>query len=228
MTVEQIQRFVDESAAARYRWDLIEIAGGEPTTHKDFLRILDILREYRARFSPNTVIKVLTNGAGAKVKEAVAQIPEDVLVFDSQKEGKRQVELKHSTFNIAPEDIDEYQSADFRNACEWTEKCGTGLGPTGYYHCPVAAGMDRIFGWNVGRQSLPSMDDSMEDLAERFCSKCGYFMRQMAYKKVLDKPLMSPVWQRAYSNYRDRQRDELVSISGLPNLSKTETKEMAT
>lgn len=214
MTVEQIQRFVDESAAAQYRWDLIEIAGGEPTMHKDILNILDVLREYRARYSPHTVIKVLTNGTGAKVKEIVAQIPRDVLVLDSQKEGKRQVELKHSTFNVAPEDIEEYQNADFRNACEWTEKCGTGLGPTGYYHCPVAAGMDRIFGWNIGRQSLPSMEDSMEDLAERFCSKCGYFMRQMKYKQVLDKPLMSPVWQQAYADYKVRQ-EELVSISGV-------------
>lgn len=213
MTVEQIQRFADESAAAGYRWDLIEIAGGEPTMHKDLLRILDVLREYRDRHSPHTVIKVLTNGAGDKVKQVVSQIPRDILVLNSQKEGKRQIELKHATFNVAPEEIGQYKNADFRNACEWTEKCGTGLGPTGYYHCPVAAGMDRIFGWNAGRPSLPSMDDSMEDLAERFCQKCGYFLRQVEYKQALDKPLMSPVWQNAYADYRDRQNAELVVIS---------------
>jgi hypothetical protein len=206
MTVEQIQRFVEESAAARYRWDIIEIAGGEPTLHKEFVRMLDILREYRDRYSPGTVIKVLTNGAGQKVKQVIREIPRDVVVLNSEKEGKQQVGLKHSTFNVAPDDVDEYRNADFRNACEWTDRCGTGLGPTGYYHCPVAAGMDRIFGWNIGRQKLPSMEDSMEDLAERFCRKCGYFLRQMDYKQPLDRPRMSATWQRAYADYRRRKR----------------------
>ena len=213
MSIEQIQQFVDQSAAARYRWDLIEIAGGEPTMHKDFLRILDILREYRDQYSPHTVIKVLTNGAGDKVKQVMATIPSDVLVWNSQKEGKRQIELKHATFNVAPEEIEQYQNSDFRNACEWTEKCGTGLGPTGYYHCPVAAGMDRIFGSNSGRTSLPSLEDGMEDLAERFCQKCGYFLRHAEYKKPLDKPLISPVWQSAYADYRARQANELVVLN---------------
>jgi len=223
MTVEQIQKFVDESAAAHYRWDLIEIAGGEPTMHQDFLKILDILRTFRDRHSPHTVIKVLTNGAGDRVKQTVSHIPHDVLVLDSHKEGKRQVELKHSTFNLAPEEVAEYQHADFRNACEWTEKCGTGLGPTGYYHCPVAAGMDRIFGWNAGRPSLPSEQDSMEDLAERFCQKCGYFLRQVEYKKVLDKPLISPLWQSAYAEYRSRPKEELVVLRGTTSPAPTES-----
>jgi hypothetical protein len=206
MTIEQIQRFVDESAAAQYRWNIIEVAGGEPTLHKEFLKILDILRGYRDRHSPYTVIKVCTNGAGKKVKQVIPKIPSDVVVINSEKEGKRQLELNHSTFNVAPEDIDKYKNADFRNACEWTDKCGTGLGPTGYYHCPVAAGMDRIFGWNVGRQMLPSMEDSMEDLAERFCSKCGWFLKEAAYRQPLDKPRISPTWQRAYADYRSRRR----------------------
>jgi hypothetical protein len=223
MSVEQIQTFADESAAARYRWDLIEIAGGEPTMHKDFLRILDILREYRDLHSPHTVIKVLTNGAGDKVKQVMAKIPADVLVLNSQKEGKRQIELKHATFNLAPDEIEKYQHSDFRNACEWTEKCGTGLGPTGYYHCPVAAGMDRIFGWNLGRTSLPSMEDSMEDLAQSFCQKCGYFLRHTEYKKALDKPLISPVWQHTYTEYRSRQANELVILQGGTGSTAVET-----
>ncbi len=206
MTVKQIRHFVEESVAARHRWDIIEIAGGEPTLHKDFRRILDIIREYRNCHSPNTVIKVLTNGAGQKVKQILSRVPRDVVVLNSEKEGKQQIELKHSTFNVAPEDVEQYKDVDFRNACEWTVKCGTGLGPTGYYHCPVAAGMDRIFGWNVGRQVLPSVEDSMEDLAERFCRKCGYFFRHAEYKQPLDKPRISPTWRRAYADYRNRKR----------------------
>jgi hypothetical protein len=212
MSVEQIQRFVDECAAADYHWDLMEIAGGEPTMHPDFLEIIGILRTYRNRYSPQTRIKVLTNGAGGKVQSQIAQVPEDIEVEDSGKNGKRQIELKHATFNLTPEEVPGYENVDYRNACEYTYRCGTGLGPTGYYHCPVAAGMDRIFEWNIGRQSLPPESDDMQDLAERFCSKCGYFLKQLEYKTPLDKQFTSPVWQQAYDNYRTRQAERLVTI----------------
>lgn len=214
MTVEQIQRFVDESAAANYRWDLMEIAGGEPTLHKDFFAILDILRDYRQRYSPRTRIKVLTNGAGDRVTALAARIPADVEVQNSDKGGRRQIELKHATFNVTPEEVEAYKNVDYRNACEYTHRCGTGLGPTGYYHCPVAVGMDRVFEWNIGRQSLPSLDDSMEDLADRFCRKCGYFLRQSEYKKPLDRQLTSPAWAQIYADYRTRHQAPLVVLNG--------------
>lgn len=216
MTVEQIQRYVDEWEAAKYRWDLMEIAGGEPTMHPDFLRIIDILRTYRNRHSPRTRIKVLTNGTGDHVKQIIPLIPSDIEVENSNKGGKRQNQLQHSTFNLAPAEVPEYSNVDYRNACEYTHRCGTGLGPSGYYHCPVAAGMDRIFEWNIGRQSLPSMDDDMEDLAKRFCSQCGYFLRQLEYKKPLAKPLVSPAWQQAYDGYSSRQAERLVTLSTDP------------
>lgn len=213
MSVEQIQRVVDEWTAADYHWDLMEIAGGEPTVHPDFLEIIGILREYRNRHSPHTRIKVLTNGAGEKVQQIAAQVPGDIEVENSSKGGKRQSELRHSTFNLTPGEVAGYGNVDYTNACEYTYRCGTGLGPTGYYHCPVAAGMDRIFEWNIGRQSLPSESDDMLDLAERFCSKCGYFLKQQEYKKPLTKQLTSPVWQQAYDDYRSREAERLVTIS---------------
>jgi hypothetical protein len=223
MTVEQMQRYVDEWVAAGHRWDLMEIAGGEPTMHKDFFEILDILREYRNRCSPHTRIKVLTNGTGDRVKQMISQIPADVEVENSGKEGKRQAELRHATFNLTPEEVPGYSNVDYRNACEWTERCGTGLGPSGYYHCPVAAGMDRVFEWNIGRQSLPSGNDDMADLAERFCSKCGYFLKQAEFKKPLDKPLISPVWNQYYDEYHGRQEAKLVTLSATPSANQTVT-----
>ena len=114
MSIEQIQRFVDECTAADYHWNLMEIAGGEPTMHPDFLKIIDILRTYRNRYSPQTRIKVLTNGAGDKVQQAIAQVPEDIEVENSNKSGKRPAELKHSTFNLSPEEVEGYGKVDFR------------------------------------------------------------------------------------------------------------------
>lgn len=221
MTVEQIQRAVDEWVAAGYHWDLMEIAGGEPTMHPEFLKIVEVLREYRNLHSPQTRIKVLTNGAGERVQKIAAQVPSDIEVENSNKSGKRQIELKHSTFNLTPEEVAGYENADYTNACEYTYRCGTGLGPTGYYHCPVAAGMDRIFEWNIGRQSLPAAEDDMADLAERFCRKCGYFLRQMEYKQPLDKQFTSPVWQKAYDEYRARQSQRLVILNAESGVKET-------
>jgi hypothetical protein len=212
MTVEQIQRFVEESVAVGYRWEHLIVSGGEPTMHKDFFTILNILRGYRDAHSPSTRIHVTTDGTGNRVKQAIAQIPDDIDVINSNKDGKRQAELHHTSFNVAAEEIPAYRNADFRNACDVVRGCGTGLGPSGYYHCPVAAGMDRIFGWDIGRKSLPLENDSMEDLAERFCGKCGHFMREMKYKRALDKPLISATWERAYAAYRDRSKEELVVL----------------
>jgi Radical SAM superfamily/4Fe-4S single cluster domain len=224
MSVEQIQRFVDECVAADYHWDLMEIAGGEPTMHPEFPEIIRVLREYRNRYSPQTRIKVLTNGAGEKVQQIAAQIPSDIEVENSNKVGKRQIELKHSTFNLTPGEVAGYENVDYTNACEYTYRCGTGLGPTGYYHCPVAAGMDRIFEWNLGRQSLPSADDDMEDLAKAFCSMCGYFLKQQEYKKPLPKQYTSPVWQGLYDAYHTRQAERLVPVNAIasaPSLAKS-------
>jgi hypothetical protein len=57
----------------------------------------------------------------------------------------------------------------------------------------------------------------MEDLAERFCSKCGYFLKELQYKKPLAKQLTSPVWQQAYDDYRTRQAEKLVTIDAGPS-----------
>jgi len=80
------------------------------------------------------------------------------------------------------------------------ENCGTGLGPNGYYVCAVAGGIDRIYGWNVGRKSLPLITDDMEDHLERFCSHCGHFKRRQ--EEPFDGPIMSETWQGAYQRYR--------------------------
>jgi hypothetical protein len=57
----------------------------------------------------------------------------------------------------------------------------------------------------------------MEDLAERFCSKCGYFLKELEYKMPLAKQLTSPVWQQAYDDYRTRQAEKLVTIGAGPS-----------
>jgi hypothetical protein len=201
MTVAQIEKFVAESVSAGKHWKRIRLLGGEPTVHKDFFKILDVVRAYRDQHSPETTIEVITNGHGDKVNAAIEKIPADVMINNTSKETK--VQPHFGSFNIAPMDVPEYRDADFRNGCWVIENCGFGLGPNGYYPCAVAGGIDRIFGMDAGRKSLPSPDDSMNDLLEKFCSRCGHFKRLS--EEPLTQPVMSDTWRQAYARYRERR-----------------------
>lgn len=200
MSLRQVQTFIEESIATGYKWDDIVLIGGEPTIHPDFLKIVEALRQYRNLHAPLARIVVFTNGYGTKVNQMIESLPVDVVVENSQKDGATPIVSYHRSFNIAPVDLPVYRNADYRNGCWITQQCGIALGPSGYYPCGAAAGMDRILGRDVGRQSLPREDDTMEDLLNTFCRNCGHFKRE---PEVLPAPAeASPAWQNAYTAYK--------------------------
>lgn len=200
MSLEQVNRFIEESVASGYAWDEIVIIGGEPTIHREFLQIVEALRQYRKCHSPQTRILVFTNGYGRRVNEMIQCLPDDVVVENSMKDGSNPVVDYHRSFNIAPVDLPGYRNADYRNGCWITQECGIALGPSGYYPCGVAAGMDRILGLDAGRQSLPREDDTMEDLLKAFCQNCGHFKRE---PEAMPAPAeQSPAWRAAYAAYK--------------------------
>jgi hypothetical protein len=209
MTVQQIEAFLKESTSRGLHWERIRLLGGEPTVHKHFFEILDLVRAYKRDFSPETMIEVITNGHGDKVNAAIEKIPSDVVISNTSKETK--VQPTFGSFNVAPKDRTEYALADFSNGCWIIKNCGMGLGPSGYYPCAVAGGIDRIFGWDLGRKTLPADDDDMHDLLEKFCQHCGHFKRRL--EPTLDGPLMSPTWREAYERYR-RRRPKLTKYAG--------------
>jgi hypothetical protein len=198
MSMQQIEMFIHESKEKRIKWERIRLLGGEPTLHRHFFEILDLLRAYKREFSPDTRIEVTTNGHGKKVQQIIKQIPADIHINNTSKQSDIQPEFV--TFNVAPLDQDKYRSADFRNGCWIVDECGFGLSPSGYYPCAVAGSIDRIFGWNLGRQSLPNDTDKMEDLLEQFCRHCGHFKRHL--EEPVFGPVMSTTWRDAYERYR--------------------------
>jgi hypothetical protein len=200
MTLEQIEVFIQESIYKNVKWDRIHLIGGEPTLHPDFFKIIDALIAYRDTYSPSTKIGVGTNGCGKKVEKVIAAIPATVEILNTRK----QVDDTHyfASFNVAPRDLERYRNADFRNACSVSHYAGSALTSSGFYPCGVGAGMDRIFGWNIGRQSLPDDSDDMLDMLETLCSHCGMFKRNM--EPPVTQPTMSPTWVRAYEQYRNK------------------------
>jgi hypothetical protein len=100
---------------------------------------------------------------------------------------------------VAPIDLDEYRNSDFTRACDIPFYFGIGLSPYGYYPCTVSAGIDRVFGMDLGRKRLPLLGDSMAEQLEAFCRLCGHFI---PFNLARREEVISLTWASAYAKYR--------------------------
>ena len=197
MPPAQLEAFLADSVAAGIRWRRIRLLGGEPTLHPEFDTFLGLLAAYRSDHNPTLRIVVCTNGSGPRVRKVLAALPPQIVVKNTSKTGRQRL---FRPFNSAPIDRRRCSLADFGCGCRIIEDCGVGLTPQGYYPCAIAGGIDRIFGFGLGRQSLPAHDDEMIDQLERFCPLCGHF----GFSWPTRQPRMSSVWQGGYARYRGR------------------------
>jgi hypothetical protein len=204
MSLAQIQKFLQESIEKSYQWEVIRLLGGEPTLHPEFHDIVRALLLYRETDAPNLEIIVVTNGHGSVVQASLSLLPSSITIENTSKQGDPlgdSVKAGFAAFNRAPCDEPEHQHTDFSNGCSITEICGMGLAPSGYYPCAVAGGIDRIFGFNLGRQSLPEKNDDMRPALSQFCRLCGHF----CYQTANENGQISETWSVAYANWRLRK-----------------------
>lgn len=209
MTTRQIQQFIDDSVAVGKTWRSIRILGGEPTLHPDFREIISMLRDYRARHNQGCSIEVVSNGHGSAVRAQLDWLPPDIFIENTAKQGN--VTPFFRPFSDAPMDDKSYDSADYRNGCQVISSCGIGLGPTGYFQCTVAAGIDRVAGMGIGRSKLPADSDDMHDQMLATCRLCGRFKDGHFIPKDLRPPLLeqviSPTWKKIYADYHAKKSD---------------------
>lgn len=202
ITIDRIQSFVNDSIYLKHRWDRIRVLGGEPTLHPHFRDIIDCLMRYR-EWNGDCKIEVVTNGYGEKVQSVLDTLPKTIWIENSKKSGR--IQMDFGPFNLAPCDDSKFSWADYRNGCAIMEECGMGLTPMGYYPCAIAGGIDRIAGWHIGYNELPSSSDDMLELVERFCALCGRFKTGHFVPKnlrpKLTESLMSQTWLKLYADW---------------------------
>jgi len=215
MSLEQIETFVRESIELNKKWKLINLLGGEPSIHKDFLEIVDlILNEYIDKHSPETILQVTSNGFGKLVQERLSKLPNHKnLIIDYASFKDERIVPYFSPFNDAPIDKPDGNKKEYHKGCWVTSYCGIGLDQNGYYPCGVAGGIDRVFKMNLGVPYLKDVDESISKYLDTFCRFCGNFSDYEKNfgdfiprneKAALTKPLTSESWKKAYKKYNGK------------------------
>ncbi|MHA1381068.1 MAG: radical SAM protein [Candidatus Helarchaeota archaeon] len=213
MCLEQIHRFIEESLKLGKKWELINILGGEPTLHQNFLEIVNlILNEYILKYSPKTVLQITSNGYSKETQKLLKLLPKSKNIVIDKGSFKTSNKIEYFTpFNLAPIDLENFKNKDFSKGCWVTSYCGMGLNKYGYYPCGPAGGMDRIMGYDVGIKSLKEISPKrLKELLVLFCQYCGnYVDYDINYgnfiprceKKQFIKNIISKSWMRIYNRY---------------------------
>jgi hypothetical protein len=197
MQVRQVAQFVDESLDLEWRWRKIALLGGEPTLHPQLDKIIHELERYRARF-PGTLFQLVSNGYGELVNDRLAQLPAWFCVRNTR---KRSVEQPFDAYNIAPIDLEEYETADFSRGCSIPFLCGMALTRYGFYACGAGASVDRVFGIGCAVHTLRLV--TPERLMAKFhtlCRYCGHFHGRKTRAET-----MSRSWTAAYARWHDNR-----------------------
>jgi len=197
MEVKQIERFVKKSLKMKHEWKRIDIIGGEPTLHPEIDKIWTVIKKYKDAY-PDTLVRITTNGKGAKVKSVIEQIPKWVKIKNTDKEKNHISENGGFTaFNDAPID----HGIEDAPVCDIPWRCGLGMTPKGFYPCGAGGAIDRVMDLNIGLRKLEFVTtDNLRKQLKTLCKFCGH--SPTCHKHNTDKQENSKVWEEAYKKYK--------------------------
>lgn len=212
MTLDQIRSFISESKELGKKWGLINILGGEPTLHKKFLEILEILQvDYADSFNKSVIIQVVSNGFTEESRMLCMETKKykNVRIDFASFKSKNKIEY-FTPFNDAPIDDEKFKDANYSAACWVASYCGVALNRNGYYGCSVCGGIDRVL---KGKEGVSMLKDFNEEKAimhyKKFCKYCGNF-KEYHYNKGEFVPrnekrpfseIISSTWRELYAKY---------------------------
>lgn len=202
MHFEQIKYFINESTKAGKKWPFIVITGEEPALHPNIFEICDLLIDYKRNFSPNTKISILTGSTSPKTREILARLHYII----HQKKNLIAQDKNLATFNVAPIDIEKYQSplVNFSCGCSFPALSGTALTKYGFYPCRQSAYIDRIMGLNLGIKDIKSRTGkNFRTQLQTLCQFCGYFKNSA--DDIYNPDDISPTWMRIYRDYEKKR-----------------------
>jgi hypothetical protein len=210
MPLADVEAFITQSIEKKIRWKRIRILGGEPTLHSRFVEIIDRLIRYQKESNPSVRLVLGTNFFGHEVHRVLDTLPDAITIKSTLKTSR--VNL-FKPFNVAPVDTHFNRFSDYTCGCRIINECGLGVTPSGYYMCAIAGGIDRIFGYNLGRQELPDETDALSDQMSAFCRLCGHFGFQWPTRNAK----RSKTWRLAYRRLKEKQSKPADGFRGHGN-----------
>lgn len=219
--LDVIEHFIQESITLKKEWELINILGGEPTLHPQFVKIVSILQDkYVDIYSPNTVIQIVSNGYTQRSRDLCKEVEcfKNVRIdYSSFKTGSKGSEY-FSPFNDAPIDDKKFENNEFSNGCWVTSYCGIGLNNKGYYACAVCGGIDRVIGENRAIKALAEISGKkLEEQLSHFCQYCGNFKDYnsnfgnfiLRSEKAPYRNTISTTWESLYERYNSARKSTM-------------------
>lgn len=201
---QSLRDMLEECNVAGKKWTHITLTGGEPTLHDKFNDFVDILAEYK-KDNPICTIETYTYHHPKfykKIEKAWAKHPE-FQVRDTHKEAPR----KHRwAVHKAPMDDIRYSGEHFYVGCnDGARMCGLGWDKSGFYCCPVGAGIARIFDLqDIAVKRVVDLDaNKMIEQYPILCSRCGCYPAYRARKS--EKDIISPTWEKAIRQYNEKR-----------------------
>ena len=194
ISVADVEDFIIQSIKDKIAWKRIRILGGEPTLHSSIFDIINLLTDYQKDFNPSVRLVLGTNFFGNQVHRVLDKLPDAIIIKSTLKVSR--VNL-FKPFNVAPVDTWFNRFSDYSCGCRIIKECGLGLTPSGYYMCAIAGGIDRIYGYNLGRKKLPDEADPLSDQMSAFCRLCGHFGFQWPTRRSKQ----SKTWRMAYGRF---------------------------
>lgn len=202
MPVEAFQKVMADSVALGKKWTKIVLTGGEPSLHPDMLAFAEAAMGYKNDFYPECNVWISTYfhpKMFRKVEEAVAKFP-GLQIMGNPKEKPRT-----HTFApyMAPMDDPSIPADHFYAGCHLVGSlCGTTVDYKGFYCCPIAPAIARVFKLDLAVKELKDVSvDTLTAQHHEACRRCGQYTYIKAHGN--EEP-MSRVWQEAVRAYLDR------------------------
>jgi hypothetical protein len=202
LSISDIEKFLKESVDIDYKWKIIRIIGGEPTIHPDFIKIIDIIYDYKIKHNPDLKIWLTTNGVTEKSRQLAAAVAERLFFLDAT--GKVAGEYVNPGFwspYMKPADLGITIDEQFMIRCIAPSEYAMSLTSAGYCICGCHSSVFlRILGKDSEMKSVKDLlnTEKFTKQMKELCSICGFQVKTYEFnvsdywKKVFEEKNIKP------------------------------------
>lgn len=205
MKLEQFQKVMEDSIASKKLWTKIVFTGGEPSMHPDLIGFCQAAVEYKEKVNPEVCNIWIATYHHPKffprVEEAIKAFPIVKIMGDA----KVKPRIHNYATYLAPCDEGKLPADHYYRGCHLNASlCGCTVDYKGFYPCPVAPAIARVFNLDFATPDLANA--SMEALVDQYdvaCRLCGYYTGSRAGDVSEPK---SKSWEDALKSYADKRK----------------------